>query len=318
MNTDTVKCLIRNLSEYAYTFFIYSYDNSGNRSVVTEIDNARSYGPIYQSTLHNRLPDSNTPFQVNADGSVILTFLKPDTVNITTKLNYTDSTGKSGTAYISPDSSTVRLPSYKLGAPVLYQSSYTPVKGAIDTFLTLKADTFPQIFRLAQCAKSLFSEMKLPGDIGVYQTSTSVSKLWDGSVGPQGYPNIFHSDGSQNMPQAFSFDMGIIYPNLAVMEETGRNCCHNPDDFEVWGIADTTGAKQSLPTQDPAWKADAIAKGWTLLTEAHRSDDGSPAMKFNLITNPPPVRFIRIRVIHVTSGSTNSSNLSELTFWNKQ
>src|SRR5882757_2081366 len=66
---DTVKCIIGSLAEYAYTFFIYSYDASGNKSVVTEIDNARVYGPVYQAGLHNRPYNAGTPPVVNANGS---------------------------------------------------------------------------------------------------------------------------------------------------------------------------------------------------------------------------------------------------------
>src|SRR5216684_1504254 len=65
---DTVKCIINNLSEYAYTFFVYSYDKDGNRSVVTEIDNAQVYGSIYRSGLHNRAQDASQPAILNADG----------------------------------------------------------------------------------------------------------------------------------------------------------------------------------------------------------------------------------------------------------
>ncbi|HXO76646.1 MAG TPA: DUF4998 domain-containing protein, partial [Puia sp.] len=83
--TDTVKCLINNLAEYAYTFFIYSYDGKGNRSVLTELDNAKVVGPIYQAGLHNRPPSAAKQPVFNSDGSVNLYFQNPyDTINITT------------------------------------------------------------------------------------------------------------------------------------------------------------------------------------------------------------------------------------------
>ena len=63
--SDTISCIINNLSEYIYSFFIYSYDGDGNRSVVTEIDNARVYGPIYQSGLHNRIVNLANPAVVS-------------------------------------------------------------------------------------------------------------------------------------------------------------------------------------------------------------------------------------------------------------
>jgi hypothetical protein len=314
---DTVKTVISHLSEYSYAFYITSIDGKGNRSITTTVNNARVYGPIYQSTLHNRLPDPATPYVVNADNSVTLHFATPDTINVATYINYTNAAGQAGQVVLPGDSSTVTLPSYAHGGAVLYQSSYVPVRLAIDTFSTLKADTFPSIFRLVQCDKSLFQQMTLSGDAGVYQSSTSVSMLWDGSVGPQPYPNIYHSDGT-NLPSAFSFDMGKVYNDLAVVEETGRSCCHNPDHFEVWGIADTTGASPGVPTQDPGWAAAMRSLGWVMLVEGFRGDDGSAPMKFNFIANPPPVRFIRFRTLHTADGATNAVNMSELTFWDKQ
>ena len=59
---------------------------------------------------------------------------------------------------------------------------------------------------------------------------TDYDKLWDGSVGPQGYPNIFHSNGANQLPQTLTFDMGKVYNSLEQIEETGRNCCHNPSE----------------------------------------------------------------------------------------
>ena len=158
--------------------------------------------------------------------------------------------------------------------------------------------------------------MRLPNDVNTYESGTSISKLWDGSVGPQGYPNIFHSDGAY-IAHVLTFDMGKSYDNLAQIEETGRDCCNNPDRFEVWGRNDLNGATTNLRADDSGWKAEAIAKGWVLLKDVTRGDDGKNAQKFDLIANPPPVRYIRIRVLHTVTGS-GYSNMSELTFWNKQ
>lgn len=315
---DTVKTIIGNLQEYTYSFYINAFDAAGNKSITTTVNNARVYGAQYRAALYNRLPDAAKPFAVNSDNSVTLNFLTPDTININTLILYTNAAGVASTLNLAPGSNSATLPDFKFGTAVTYQSSYIPERNVIDTFFTARADTFPTIFRLLQCDKGLFREAKLAGDAGVYESQTSVSKLWDGSSGPQGYPNIYHSNDAQNMPLALSFDLGKVYNNLATVEETGRNCCHNPDDFEIWGIADTTGAVTSLATQNSGWKADMQAKGWTLLTEAFRSDDGSAAMRFDFTGTPVPVRFIRIRVKHVTSGSNNSANMSELTFWNKE
>jgi hypothetical protein len=109
--------------------------------------------------------------------------------------------------------------------------------------------------------------------------------------------------------------MGQLYNELTHVEITGRNCCNNPDHFEVWGIADITNAATTLPGNDAGWKDEAIAKGWTLLQDVTRTDDGIAPFKVNLKADIPAVRYIRIRVLHVTSGDGNYSNISELSFW---
>jgi hypothetical protein len=314
---DTIRCTITGLSEYVYTFTVYSYDDKGNRSVATEISNARVYGSVYKATLHNRLPDED-PYTINDDNSVLLRFASPDTVNITTVLQYTTLSGAIASTEVSPVTDSLKLTDYKFGTPILYQSSYTPVTGALDTFYTARYDTFPRIFRLVQCDKSLFQEHDLWGDMGIYESGTRVSKLWDGSVGPQGYPNIFHSDGNGGMPRVLSFDMGKVYDHLSVIEETGRDCCNNPDRFEVWGIDDLTDAVPEVNSQDGGWKDAMVSKGWTLLKEVTRADDGKAAFKANLVSDPPPVRYIRIRVLHNVNGENSYTNMSELTFWNKE
>lgn len=315
--SDTVRCTIPGLSEYVYTFIVYSYDDKGNRSVATEINNARVYGSVYKASLHNRLPDVE-PYTINDDNTVILHFTTPDTVNINTAVKYTNQGGTETTVALSPVADSVKLTDYKFGTPVLYQSSYIPVTGALDTFYTARYDTFPAILRLVQCDKSLFQEHNLWGDMGIYQSDTRVSKLWDGSVGPQDYPNIYHSDGNGSLPRVLSFDMGKVYNHLAAVEETGRGCCNNPDHFEVWGIADLTNAVPEVNSNDAGWKTAMQSKGWTLLKEVTRTDNGNAAFKTNLIDNPPPVRYIRIRVLHDANGENSYVNMSEITFWNKE
>lgn len=317
--SDTVRCLIPGLSEYAYTFFLYSYDASGNRSIVTEIDNAHAYGNIYRNSLHNRLPDAATPYKVRDDGSVTLFFSTPDTINIATNIKYTNAGGVVEQTTVTGGQDSVNLPSYKAGVRVTYQSSYIPTRGALDTFYTNITDTFPDIYRLVACDKSLFREHDLPNDMGIYQSDTRVSRLWDGSVGPQGYPDIFHSDDNGSnapLPRTLTFDMGKLY-NLGQIEETGRNCCNNPSEFEVWGIADISNAVTSLKSTDPGWAAEMSSKGWTLLTTAIRGDDGNAPMKFDLVPQAPATRYIRIRVLHTVNNS-NSVNMSEITMYSKQ
>ena len=314
---DTIKVTIPNLKEYTYSFSIYAYDDQGNRSIPIDVNNVRVFGPTYQATLLNRPYNGITPSTLNEDGSITLNFNTPDTINVSTLVRYTGKEGNTIEKTVLPTQSEITLSDQKPGTDILYRSSYIPGRGSLDVFTVSEFSVFPPyVYRDVVCNKSLFREVHLPQDVGVYEGQTSISKLWDGSVGPQSYPNIFHSDGSY-VPHVLTFDMGKTYNNLSYIEETGRDCCNNPDRFEVWGINDLSNATTNLRSDNSGWKAEAQAKGWTLLKEVSRSDDGKNALKVSLMENPPPVRYIRIRVLHTTTGS-GYSNMSELTFWNKQ
>lgn len=316
--SDTVKCLIGNLQEYSYTFFIYSFDDAGNKSISTEIDNARVYGDIYKDNLLNRPINRDTPYVFNSDNSLTLMFQQADSTNVTTVIKYTNTSGTASEKMLSPNSSSYTLTDYKLGTSVLYQSSYIPRQGAIDTFTTSASDTVPAIFKYVECNKGLFKALNLPHDIHDNYYGTSFSSIWDGSTSIKGYPQAFCSDGIEPLANHFSIDLGATYTNLARIQEIGRNCCSNPLDFEVWGIADTTHAVSQLEGNDPNWKSDILAKGWTLLTEVVRADDGSAPVTANFIDNPPPVRYIMIRVLTTANGNSSGTNLSQVTFYNKE
>lgn len=315
---DTMKVIIPNLKEYTYTFTIYSYDGQGHKSIPVEARNVRVFGPLYQSGLLNRPYNATNPYVVNSNGSVQLNFNTPDTININTVVRYTNISGTSIDKILLPKDTAITLTDYKAGTSILYKSSYIPGKGALDVFPVTDFSIFPQIFTYVLCDRSLFAEVRLPGDARTYESGTSISKLWDGSVGPQGYPNIFHSAGNSGMPHVITFDLGRVYNNLSRIEETGRDCCNNPDRFEVWGIADLTNATTTLSASNSGWPAEAVSKGWTLLKDVSRTDDGKNAFTTDLDNGGKPIRYIRIRIKHVTTGDGNYSNMSEIRFWNKQ
>jgi hypothetical protein len=311
--SDTVKCIINNLSEYSYTFFLYSYDGEGNRSVVTEIDNAQVYGNIYRSGLHNRMLDFSKPSVLNGDGSATLNFLPPtDTINIATRCKYVNNSGDTVYAYMPFSNSAINLPGFKEGTKITFQSSFIPSIGAIDTFYSVINDSVPYLM----CDKTIFTEVHLPNDLNPYGSDTYLARIWDGNMQPRGYPEIFHSSGGPGIPGTITFDMHKIYSNLGKIEETGRSCCHNPLDFEIWGIADTTGAITSLTPGDGGWAADMTAKGWTLLKEVVRTDDGSAPYDVILNNPPTPVRFVVIRIKTVATNE-NYTNISQVTLWDK-
>lgn len=316
--TDSVFVTIPNLKEFVYSFTIYSYDNKGNRSVPKDVNSVKVYGPTYKNALLNRGYNAADPYLLNADGSVKLNFNLPDSIDIGTVIKYTNTAGNTVEQTLSAQNNSIVLPNYKLGTEIQYLSSYVPERNSLDVFTVAAYSVFPRVYSYVLCDRSLFKELKLANDVGTYESGTSISKLWDGSVGPQGYPNIFHSNGSGGMPHTLTFDLGKAYDNLSRIEETGRDCCNNPDNFEVWGIADITNAATTLPSNASGWKDESIAKGWTLLKDISRGDNGVNAYMTDLDNGGKPIRYIRIRIKHVTTNDGNYSNMSEIRFWNRQ
>ena len=315
--TDTIFTIINNLQEYTYSFFVYSFDAKGNRSIPTEIGNARVYGATYRQSLMNRPINLTDPYDLlnDAGNQVTLKFLTPDTSNTSTVIRYINTSDVLSELSVMPGQNEVTLNDYKYGTSVAYQSFYKPTALSLDSFSTTIVDTFPKIeFGIVDVNKGLFSIVNLPFDVQPYEDGTSVAKLWDGSDGPQGYPNIFHSNGNSQLPHHFTMDMGQLYDSLRTVEVTGRNCCHNPVEYEIWGIPDLTNAATTVPGNDPGWKDEAISRGWILLRDVVRSDDGTGPYTLSFPDNTPAVRYIRIRVRKVASGDNSYSNLSELTF----
>ncbi|MCX2476848.1 DUF4998 domain-containing protein [Pedobacter sp. MC2016-05] len=309
-----VSVIISNLVEYNYSFTIYSFDKAGNKSVPVQINNVKVYGDSYKTSLTNRFLVASAPYQLD-DNGITLQFERPDTINISTEIRYTYKDGTVRQAKLGPDANSIRLADYKVGTKVYFRSSYVPVQSAIDTFYTAGFDSLSNI--MVPVDKSLFKPLKLTNDVGTYSSETSLSKLWNGNKAPTGYPDIFHSDDSTPLPHHFTFDMGKQVANLAQFEIIGRDCCNNPTKFEIWGIADLTGAQTQSPADSPGWTAESNGRGWKLLKTVERSDDGSAPFKVAFPDGLPTVRYIRIRVISVASGDAYYSNISEVSFWNK-
>lgn len=312
---DTIEVLVPNLVEYTYSFTIYAYDEKGNRSVPMEAGNIKVYGDNYRQGLTNRFIVSSKPYELVNNG-IRLFFEEADTINTGTRIRYTHTDGSTRFSLLPAASGDIVLDGYKSGTKIYYRSSYIPVANAIDTFSVTKGeDSLTNI--LAPVDKSLFSITRLPNDANPYGSNTDVNRLWDGSVGPQDYPNIWHSNGDRALPHHFTFDMGASYAGLAEMEVTGRVGYHNPVQFEIWGINDLTGAVTTLPGNDAGWSAEATAKGWKLLKSVTRPDNGVAPYKVAFDDGLPAVRYIRVRVIRVASNDGFYSNLSEISFWRK-
>jgi len=305
---DTVKHLLVNMPEANYTFSIFSIDDQGHKSIPVLVPSANVYGLKYQATLLNRT--IKTAVYSESDNGLAIVWKKPDTVNVSTSIWYTNIIGAQKKVLLSPNVDTAKIADWKIGTKIYYQSSYKPSKMAIDSFLVLTKDSLR--LQNLPVSKALWKKVNLPNDVDGNAYGSNFASIWDGQGG--GYPNIYHTQGG-SLPHHFTIDLGGLY-QLTRFEETGRTdcACHNPVKFEIWGIADLTNAATTLPGNDSGWKAESIAKGWTLLKEVERSDDGTAPFKVNLLDGIPPVRYIRIRVTKTLDNSVES-HMSEISFW---
>lgn len=305
--SDTIRTYIGNLDEGAYSFTVYSFDQEENRSIPVLVENIKVYGDKYEVNLLNRSVASTN----YADGKLILTWNEPDTINVHTEIKYTSLAGQVKTLFLSPDSSKLAISDWKLPTSIVYRSAYKPEKDAIDTFRAPRYDTLA-VSELP-VSKSSWKQVLLTNDADVNAFGASLANIWDGE--PGAFPDIYHSDGA-TMPHTFTIDLGVTYQRLSRFMEWGRTdfSDHNPVEFEIWGIADITDAVPALPPTNDGWKEECIAKGWTLLADVKRTDDGTAGIEYDLAQPAPPVRFIRIRVLR-SAGNTTYSHMSELSFW---
>ncbi|NII29482.1 hypothetical protein HB364_30665 [Pseudoflavitalea sp. X16] len=304
---DTVSIIIDKLQETSYTFSVFTYDKEGNKSVPAYVT-GRVYGPKYQSTLLNR-----ALLSVNYSGDSKLLTINwgtADTVNVGTQLWYTDEAGIDQTLLIDATTFSTIIP-WKVGTKIWYQSAYKPSAKAIDTFTVNNKDSIS--VKNVPVPKAAWTKVDLPNDVAGNAWGTNLSWIWDGKGAD--YPQIYHT-GGEGIPHHFTIDLGALY-DLTKFENIGRvnsNPYHNPTKFEVWGIADITNAATTLPGSDPGWKNESIAKGWTLLQEINRPDNGTAPYKVDLLPGIPKVRYIRIRVLE-TIDHDPDSHMSEISFW---
>lgn len=138
MAKDTVKVILSNLGEYIQDFTLYTMDGAGNKSVGQTLTAVKVYGPLYVSSLRKR---RFTTSSLNLTNLTLSFAANTDTINVDTKLSYTNNLGVRVNLSLHPDSLKIVLPNWKTGEKVLLKSSFIPIKNAIDVFTASYTDT---------------------------------------------------------------------------------------------------------------------------------------------------------------------------------
>lgn len=133
-HVDTVWFSFPKLGEGTYTFYIYTGDNAGHRSIKTDVIGT-VYGEKYIAQLVNRAIKSGT-YDATAKTAAIKWFGVGTDV-IGEEIIYTDSSGverKQFAKHEGPADSVTVLPVYKKGNIFQFRTLYKPAPNAIDTF----------------------------------------------------------------------------------------------------------------------------------------------------------------------------------------
>ncbi|WP_341836339.1 DUF4998 domain-containing protein [Chitinophaga pollutisoli] len=140
--SDTVSAIVSGLLEYVQNFTLYTADAKGNRSIGQSVSGVRMYGPLYNSSLTNRLLKSEKPYESTGPDQYTLYFEATDTTLGTgTSLTYLDAGQQLQTVIVDARQSQAVIEHAPAGTKVAVRSSYIPVKNAIDTFRVTYSDT---------------------------------------------------------------------------------------------------------------------------------------------------------------------------------
>jgi hypothetical protein len=131
---DTVRFSFNKLAEGTYTFYIYTYDKAGHRSIKTDVIGS-VYGEKYIAQLVNRAIKSGTYDDLAKAATVKWFGVGTDVIG--EEIIYTDALGTVRNQFNkhegAADSVTV-LPDFKKGNNFQFRTLYKPAQNAIDTF----------------------------------------------------------------------------------------------------------------------------------------------------------------------------------------
>jgi hypothetical protein len=133
-DVDTVLFSFNKLAEGTYTFYIYTYDKAGHRSVKTDVIGT-VYGEKYIAQLVNRAIKSGTYDDIAKTAKVKWFGVGTDVIG--EEIIYTDVLGavrKQFNKHEGAADSVTVLPDFKKGDVFQFRTLYKPVQNAIDTF----------------------------------------------------------------------------------------------------------------------------------------------------------------------------------------
>lgn len=136
---DSMYHLFSNMPEGTYSFEVYTWNNTGSRSVPAYIT-GRSYGSIYKNSLLNRALTN----AIVSNGNAVLSWGLVEETVTGMEVTYTNNTGAIVTVKEPRTANSTTLKDYKPGSSFSYRTLFRPDTLCIDTFYTSAVTRTPQ------------------------------------------------------------------------------------------------------------------------------------------------------------------------------
>lgn len=133
VQTENATITINNLAEGNYSFFVYAYNNKGNKSQGVAVA-GKVYGNQYEALLVNRPVDQITHTVLN--GAAIVNWKEAVTGAVLTEVTFTDGQEVTHKVKVLPRAVSTTLTAFKTGSSFSFRTAYLPESSAIDTFYT--------------------------------------------------------------------------------------------------------------------------------------------------------------------------------------
>lgn len=135
---DSMDHLFSNMPEGSYSFEVYTWNNTGSRSVPAYIT-GRSYGTIYKNSLLNRALTN----AVISEGDAVLSWGLAEETVTGMEVTYTNNAGSTITVKEPRTAGSTTLKDYKPGSSFSYRTLFRPDTLCIDTFYTTAVTRTP-------------------------------------------------------------------------------------------------------------------------------------------------------------------------------
>jgi len=307
-DTDTISCIIDDLAENTYTFFIRTYDDKGNVSVPVECFGT-VYGDNYKSTLKNR--------SIESFASEIITWGDADLtkgVNVGMEIKYTDAYSVEHILSYNVADGVSKLENWDASIKFEYRTLYIPDSTSIDTFYTDYEPLPPMIDQ--EISKKNWVYVPFDGAQGqAVFGSNKPSHLWNNNVS---FGDVFACDDGLQLPVWFTVDFGekVILSRFKLWHRPNREY-NSMKYFEIWGSNDPPldGSFDNwiLLGSFESFKPSGLPAG-SVSSEDRAYASGTGA-DFKFKSGLPAVRYWRL--VDVDGWTTGSSVMqySEISFW---